>query len=184
MPSSELLLARYQTSDRLIDFFSNIYITSASSSQDFCSFAIPPWGYLGTRCIPKLPRPMTHDQHNEAPNLLQHVSDIFPCHSTCKPSNLRFSSLPTCLSEFVNILPCYSLLSVSCSMFLLYTIVLLLRPSAIILIIQQSSIPSSSNISFCTIHSFIRHAFQISTFFNVKHATTPFHCQTHIHPFI
>ena len=120
---------------------------------------------------------MTHDQHNEAPNLLQHVSDIFPCHSTYKPSNLRFSSLPTFLSEFVNILPCYSLLSVSCSMFLLYTIVSLLRPSAIIPIIQQSSIRSSSNISFCTIHHSLIHHARISNidfFFHVKHATTSF----------
>lgn len=109
---------------------------------------------------------MTHDQHNEAPNLL-HISDIFLCHSTCNPSNLRFSSLPTFLNEFCeHSFSLSSLLSVSRSVFLLYTIVLLLlRLSAII--------PSSSNISFCTIHSFIMHSSLdfFLFFFTLKHAT-------------
>lgn len=98
VPFSKLLLlvAGYHTSDRLIDFFSpDIYITSASSSQDFCSLSFPLGVTLGgdvffRHCLFRgCHVTMTHDQHNEAPNLL-HVSDIFSCHSHASPPTCAF----------------------------------------------------------------------------------------------
>ena len=120
---------------------------------------------------------MTHDQHNEAPNLL-HVSDIFLCHSTCKPSNLRFSSLPAFLNEFVNILFSFPLFLAIC--FPLRISPLhdrLVTPSVSNHSGHPEIIPPPSNIGFCTIHSFIVHAFKFRLFlffFTLKHATTPF----------
>lgn len=109
VPSSKLLTgSSYHTSNRLIDFFPNIYITSASSSQDFCSFA--PWGYFGTRCIFSV-AVMTHDQHNATRRLISYMSHIFLCHS-----NLRLSFFPTfCEHSFFppSLFPCY-LFTVPC----------------------------------------------------------------------
>lgn len=128
---------------------------------------------------------MTHDQHNEAPNLL-HVSDIFLCHSTCKPSNLRFSSLPTFLNEFVNILfsfplPCY-----------LFPAPYLSSTRSSCYSVCQQSFWSSRNHPTTQQYQFLYHSLihrariQVSTFSFLFHVKTCNHpipiAKTHIHP--
>lgn len=119
---------------------------------------------------------MTHDQHNETPNLL-HVSDVFLCHFTCKPLNLRFSSLPTFLNKFVNILSSFPFfLVIPCYLFPA-THLSSIRSSCYS--VRQQSFRSSSN--YPTIqqyqflyHSLIHHArIQNIDFFHVKHANHP-----------